>query len=46
MFTNKADEAIHMVTKELADINFPPQLLPTMEDILEVAEVGLRMPHN
>jgi uncharacterized protein (DUF1015 family) len=45
MFTNKADEAIDMVTKEQADIAF---LLnpPTMEDVLEVAEAGLRMPHN
>jgi uncharacterized protein (DUF1015 family) len=45
MFTNKAEEAIDMVTKEQADIAF---LLnpPTMEDVLEVAEAGLRMPHN
>jgi uncharacterized protein (DUF1015 family) len=45
MFTNKADEAIDMVTKEQADITF---LLnpPAMEDVLEVAEAGLRMPHN
>jgi uncharacterized protein (DUF1015 family) len=35
---------IEMVAKEKADIAF---LLnpPTMEDVLEVAEAGLRMPH-
>ncbi len=44
MFTSRAEEAIEMVTKEQADIAF---LLnpPTMEDVLEVAEAGLRMPH-
>lgn len=45
MFTNKADEAIDMVTKEQADITFILNP-PTMEDVLEVAEAGLRMPHN
>lgn len=45
IFTSRAEEALDMVTKEQADIAF---LLnpPTMEDVLEIAETGLRMPHN
>ena len=45
MFTSKAEEALDMVTKEQADITF---LLnpPTMDDVMEIAEAGLRMPHN
>ncbi|HVN70671.1 MAG TPA: DUF1015 domain-containing protein [Desulfomonilia bacterium] len=45
MFTSKAEEALDMVAKEEADIAF---LLnpPTIEDVMEIAETGLRMPHN
>jgi len=45
LFTSRAEEAIDMVAKEQADISF---LLnpPTMEDVSEVAEAGLRMPHT
>ncbi len=45
MFTSRAEEALDMVTKELADITF---LLnpPSMEDVMEIAETGVRMPHN
>jgi uncharacterized protein (DUF1015 family) len=45
MFMSRAEEALDMVAKEQADIAF---LLnpPSMEDVMEIAEVGLRMPHN
>ena len=45
IFTSRAEEALDMVTKEQADISF---LLnpPSMEDVLDIAEAGLRMPHN
>lgn len=45
LFTSKADEAIDMVTKEQADIVF---LLnpPSMEEIMQIADAGLRMPQK
>lgn len=45
MFMSRAEEALDMVAKEQADVAF---LLnpPSMEDVMEIAEVGLRMPHN
>ncbi len=44
-FTSRAEEALDMVTREQADIAF---LLnpPSMEDVMEIAEAGLRMPLN
>jgi uncharacterized protein (DUF1015 family) len=45
MFTSKAEEALDMVVKEQADITF---LLnpPTIEDVMQIADAGLRMPHK
>jgi uncharacterized protein (DUF1015 family) len=45
MFTSKAEEALDMVAKDQADVAF---LLnpPTMEDVMEIADAGLRMPHK
>jgi len=45
MFTSRAEEALDMVAKEQADIAF---LLnpPSIEDVMEIADAGLRMPLN
>lgn len=44
-YTSKAEEALDMVSKGQADIAF---LLnpPSIEEVFEIAEAGLRMPHN
>lgn len=44
-FTSRSEEALDLVSKEQADIAFL-MTPPTMEDILEIAEAGLRMPYS
>jgi len=45
VYTYRAEEALDMLAKSQADIAF---LLnpPSMEEVFEIAEAGLRMPHN
>lgn len=45
IFTSRAEEALDLVAREQADIAF---LLnpPTMDDVMQIADIGLRMPHK
>jgi uncharacterized protein (DUF1015 family) len=45
IYLSKAEEALDMVAKEQADIAFILNP-PTMDDIMQIADNGLRMPHK